>query len=281
MSDVESFQRGLCSRENQEYVERHDLKTTFKLLMKEIILAKPEDPRKYLCNSIEKKLKSKNYRRASNFANDDCGQHDSDPSQSQSPSSVKNELFIVHFNDVYNIEERKKHPCGGAARFLTCINKYRERCLAAIDEEDDCKSSLPLVLFSGDAFSPSVMSTILKGSQMVPILNALGIHTACFGNHDFDFGVDKLKELSDRCTFPWVLSNVTELDGTKLAGSLPSRVFFWGGHKIGVMGLVEKEWVSFLKVKGGEEGNEFGSVGRLLYFPRDLITAPPSILAML
>lgn len=45
---------------------------------------------------------------------------------------------------------------------------------AAADEAARC-GDVPLVLFSGDAFSPSVMSTVTKGKQMPPILNALGV----------------------------------------------------------------------------------------------------------
>ena len=39
------------------------------------------------------------------------------------------------------------------------------------------------MLFSGDAFNPSAMSTITKGKHMVPVLNDLGTHVACMGNH--------------------------------------------------------------------------------------------------
>ena len=51
------------------------------------------------------------------------------------------------------------------------------------------------MLFSGDAFSPSLMSTVTKGAQMVPVLNSLNINTACIGNHDFDFGIEAMQEL--------------------------------------------------------------------------------------
>jgi len=40
-----------------------------------------------------------------------------------------------------------------------------------------------LVLFSGDAFSPSILSTSREGWQMVKALNALKIDAACYGNH--------------------------------------------------------------------------------------------------
>jgi 5'-nucleotidase len=90
---------------------------------------------------------------------------------------------IIHFNDVYNLQEGDSEPCGGAARFLTALNKYR----------DDST----LVLFSGDIFSPSQLSTILKGEQMISFFDFAKIDVSVVGNHDLDFGLDtfiKLKE---------------------------------------------------------------------------------------
>lgn len=52
-------------------------------------------------------------------------------------------LVIIHFNDVYNVEPRTGHePVGGAARFCTAVKSFQHLH--------------PLVLFSGDAFSPSM-----------------------------------------------------------------------------------------------------------------------------
>ena len=56
-------------------------------------------------------------------------------------SQLADTLTIVHFNDVYNIEERGKEPCGGAPRFKTRLDG-----LGDLD---------PLVFFSGDALNPS------------------------------------------------------------------------------------------------------------------------------
>ena len=80
-------------------------------------------------------------------------------------------LTIVHFNDVYNIEEREKEPVGGAARFKTRLDCLRELH--------------PLVLFSGDALSPSSISIVTEGRHMVPILNSFGVKAAVYGNHEF------------------------------------------------------------------------------------------------
>lgn len=60
------------------------------------------------------------------------------------PSLVKpkKKLRLIHFNDVYNIEPSDEDPVGGAARFATVLKALQE------DEK-------ALVVFSGDAFSPS------------------------------------------------------------------------------------------------------------------------------
>ena len=90
-------------------------------------------------------------------------------------------ITIVHFNDVYNIEPGTQEPVGGAARFVTAMRR-----LADLN---------PLILFSGDALNPSLMSTVTKGHQMIPVLNEIGVHCALYGNHDFDYGVDNLVEV--------------------------------------------------------------------------------------
>ena len=104
------------------------------------------------------------------------------------PVAKADKLTLIHFNDVYNVEERSVEPVGGAARFLTAVK--------AVSQEVN-----PLVLFSGDIFAPSIsksrrqlkaesdmlfsVSTFTKGDQMVPVLNQLGVHCAVYGNHDF------------------------------------------------------------------------------------------------
>lgn len=109
--------------------------------------------------------------------------------EEEEPDNSEEEVFIVHFNDVYNIEARKKEPVGGAARFVTLLNAIRSN---EKKKKKMASNPPPLVMFSGDAFNPSIMSTVLKGKQMVEVLNRMSIHTAIYGNHDFDFGVDTL-----------------------------------------------------------------------------------------
>jgi hypothetical protein len=57
--------------------------------------------------------------------------------------SVDKKLNIIHFNDVYDIEPKKSDPVGGASRFVSAL-------------EDLMGETPTLVMFSGDAISPSL-----------------------------------------------------------------------------------------------------------------------------
>ena len=67
------------------------------------------------------------------------------------------------------------------------------------------------------------MSTVTtRGKQMPPVLNAMGIACACYGNHDFDFGVDALLRLKGACDFPWLISNIADARTTPRTGGWPA-----------------------------------------------------------
>ena len=62
-------------------------------------------------------------------------------------------------------------------------------------EQNGCKEKL--VLFSGDLFSPSMLSTYFKGQQIIAVFNRLNVSVTCLGNHDTDFGLETMTALID------------------------------------------------------------------------------------
>ncbi|XP_053673374.1 snake venom 5'-nucleotidase [Anopheles nili] len=144
------------------------------------------------------------------------------------------QFTLIHYNDVYNIDANSKtEPIGGAARFCTAVRSFDHLA--------------PLVLFSGDAFSPSMLSTFTKGEQMIPVLNAVGTHCAVFGNHDFDHGLDILNAWVEKTNFPWLMSNVVDNEtGRPLGGGKITLILHHKNFKVGLIGLVEKEWLDTL-----------------------------------
>ncbi|KAK7753904.1 hypothetical protein SLS62_004001 [Diatrype stigma] len=143
------------------------------------------------------------------------GPHDSPP-----------DLRILHYNDVYHVDSSSAEPVGGVARFMTLIKHYRE------DEKFQGQPD-PITLFSGDAFNPSLESSVTK---------------AALGNHDLDFGVRKFRHLASKCKFPWLIANVLD---PALGDSVPignakktHMITSSNGIKIGLIGLGEREWLA-------------------------------------
>ncbi|KAJ5651671.1 hypothetical protein N7507_009097 [Penicillium longicatenatum] len=150
------------------------------------------------------------------------------------------DLRLIHFNDVYHVESGSAEPIGGVARFQSLIDYYRDDVRFAGQPDI-------LTFFSGDAFNPSLESSVTKGRHMVPFLNNIGIDVACVGNHDLDFGVAQLRHLASACHFPWLLANVLDPalgDGVSIANcGATSMLTSSNGIQIGVIGLGEREWL--------------------------------------
>ena len=62
-----------------------------------------------------------------------------------------------------------------------------------------------------------------------------------------DFGLDTLAEHMEKTDFPWLVSNVIDNEtGRPLADGKVHLILDWGGRKIGIIGLVEREWLDTL-----------------------------------
>ena len=148
-------------------------------------------------------------------------------------NSDPNIMTILHFNDVYNLGEKDKEPVGGGARFVTAMKSFNH-----LD---------PMVLFSGDVFSPSQLSNFFHGKQMAKLLNELNITCSVLGNHDFDFGLEALLEAKELTNTPWLLSNVIDKrTGEFLGEALETFVCKHKGRQIGFFGLAERDWIECL-----------------------------------
>ena len=65
-------------------------------------------------------------------------------------------VSLFHVNDIYNADKS---------------GKFLFQWKAAVQQEKEAKGRSCLKFFSGDAWSPSIMTTIVRGKQMVPVLN--------------------------------------------------------------------------------------------------------------
>ncbi|KAJ2898127.1 hypothetical protein IWW38_001493 [Coemansia aciculifera] len=151
-------------------------------------------------------------------------------------------LRILHFNDVYHVAPSTREPVGGAARFGSLVHSLQHR------QNAETAAVPTLTLFSGDAYFPSLESSISHGEHMLPVLNRLGIDAATLGNHEFDQGINILESLIERNNFPWVITNLTdrETGGPAARNSISYLVKQVAGIRVGIIGIIEKEWLDTL-----------------------------------
>ncbi len=136
-------------------------------------------------------------------------------------------ITLLHTNDVYEIAPIGDQ--GGLAELGTLLKQERAR------------SAHSITTFGGDLISPSVLSGLTKGTQMIDLMSRLGVDVAVLGNHEFDFGPELLAERVKASSFPWLGTNVLGPDGQPAAGTVRTRMIEVAGYKIGFFGLLTPE----------------------------------------
>lgn len=139
-------------------------------------------------------------------------------------------ITLLQVNDVYQFAPVDRGTRGGLGRVMTLKKQIQK------------ESPHTLFLFAGDTISPSVESITYKGAQMIESWNTAGLDYATFGNHEFDFGPEVLRERMRESRFPWVAANVIDTKTGKPFGGAESFVIReFDGIKIGIIGLVLPE----------------------------------------
>jgi 2',3'-cyclic-nucleotide 2'-phosphodiesterase (5'-nucleotidase family) len=136
-------------------------------------------------------------------------------------------ITFLHVNDVYEISPKRGQ--GGIAELMTLLRQER----AAADHS--------FTTLGGDLISPSVMSGLTKGTQMVELMNAIGLDVAVPGNHEFDFGPEIAAKRIGESKFTWLGTNVLGKDGKPAVGMTGVRTVKAGDFTVGFFGLLDTE----------------------------------------
>lgn len=100
-------------------------------------------------------------------------------------------------------------------------------------------------LFSaGDNFTgnPIVDQFNDPGYPMIDLMNLLGFDISCVGNHEFDYGQEKLNERINQANFPFLCANI-ETSNTSKLNPIDDfyRFYTKDSISIGVVGLIQRE----------------------------------------
>jgi 2',3'-cyclic-nucleotide 2'-phosphodiesterase (5'-nucleotidase family) len=126
---------------------------------------------------------------------------------------------------------------------------------------DEELASLPgpgLILAGGDNVGASpANSGLLEDMPAIDVENAWGLDATSYGNHEFDYGVERLLRQQARAHFPFLATNIVdELTGELPDWVTPSTVFDVNGTKVGVIGA-ELQSTPDLVSAGATKGLKF------------------------
>ncbi|MDH3732420.1 MAG: 5'-nucleotidase C-terminal domain-containing protein [Gemmatimonadota bacterium] len=105
----------------------------------------------------------------------------------------------------------------------------------AADRAPEC----PLFVVSGgDIMQGTLISNLSDGASTISAFNALGYDAAAIGNHEFDWGIDILRQRVEQADFAWLGANIYETGtGDHPAWVEPWRIVEKDGVRVGFIGM--------------------------------------------
>lgn len=111
---------------------------------------------------------------------------------------------IVHTNDIHaRVEEYAKGGIIGMPKLKGVIDSFT------------ADSDMDLVLDSGDLFHGQSIATLVKGESVAELVKACGYDAMTAGNHDWNYGKDRLKELAKMASVEMLTGNVVDENGDR------------------------------------------------------------------
>lgn len=134
-------------------------------------------------------------------------------------------LTLLGVGDVYNYAEEDGR--GGFAR------------LNAVAKAERAANPNTLYLFDGDMLSPSLQSGFDQGQNTIDFTNLVPFDLAVPGNHEFDFGPENFVAKMKASNYPWAAINITQSDGSPIAGLGGVMMKEVGGIKVALIPVAQ------------------------------------------
>ena len=139
----------------------------------------------------------------------------------------KSEVTILYTNDVHTYIDKQAPELTYAA-------------IAALKQSYQNAGKKVLLVDAGDHVQGTAYGSMDEGASIIELMNAAGYDAATPGNHEFDYGMDRAKELMRDADFPYLSCNWVDLR-TNLRVLPEIKVFVRGGVRIAFVGITTPE----------------------------------------
>ena len=152
------------------------------------------------------------------------------PAASACWSGEKSEVTILYTNDVHTYIDKQAPQLTYAA-------------IAALKKSYEDAGKKVLLVDAGDHVQGTAYGSMDEGASIIQLMNAAGYDAATPGNHEFDYGMDRAKELMRDADFPYLSCNWMDLrTGLRVLPSV--KVFVRGGVRIAFVGITTPETIT-------------------------------------
>ncbi len=148
-------------------------------------------------------------------------------SESLADSKLK-EIKIIHVNDVHGQVEGNDKDLIGYPRLKTYVDRQRQ------------ENPNLILLNAGDTIHGTNFATLSRGETVVNLMNMMGFDAMVPGNHDFNYGSDRLLELSKKAKFEILAANLVK-EGSDEKVYKDYMIKEVAGIKLGIFGLATPE----------------------------------------
>ena len=149
------------------------------------------------------------------------------PAASACWTGEKSEVTILYTNDVHTYIDKQAPELTYAA-------------IAALKQSYQDAGKKVLLVDAGDHVQGTAYGSMDQGASIIELMNAAGYDVATPGNHEFDYGMDRAKELMRDADFPYLSCNWVDLR-TNLRVLPEIKVFVRGGVRIAFVGITTPE----------------------------------------
>ena len=114
-----------------------------------------------------------------------------------------------------------------------------------------------IVVSAGDNYQGSAMSNLMYGEPVSAVFKEMGIELSAVGNHEFDWGVDRISKWAEDGGFTFVCTNIYDKRTNQpVDWAEPFAIIEKEGVKVGFIGLATPE-TAYKTLKANVENYEF------------------------
>lgn len=121
----------------------------------------------------------------------------------------------------------KEAEIGGFAYLSAAVKKVRQ----------EKGAENVLLLDGGDTFSDDQLGSLTRGEAMIRLMNSVEYDLMALGNHDFDYGLERTRELAEIANFPMRAANIIDEKTQQPIFGEPFVLFEKQGVKIAILTL--------------------------------------------